>query len=235
MADGRDSTGSGERAGSVSLPLQGGSVHCGGRRGVRAKRWPVGVDEVGRGPLAGPVVAAAVVLHPRRIPEGLRDSKQLTARRRERLAAQIREGAAAWCIASAEVEEIDRLNILRASLLAMTRALAGVVSDGPAERALVDGRELPELPSGIVRAEAVIGGDSSVAAISAASILAKVWRDEHMVQAHACYPAYGFEQHKGYPTPAHLQALRSSGPCPLHRRSFAPVGAVLDAREGVTP
>ncbi|MEM9385843.1 MAG: ribonuclease HII [Pseudomonadota bacterium] len=200
---------------------------------MRARRWPIGVDEVGRGPLAGPVVAAAVVLHPRRIPDGLRDSKKLTARQRERLAAELREQATAWCIASAAVEEIDRLNILRASLLAMTRALAGVVSDGPADRALVDGRELPKLPQGVGRAEAVIGGDASVASISAASILAKVWRDEHMVQAHACFPAYGFEKHKGYPTRAHLEALREAGPCVLHRRSFAPVHAALkELREG---
>lgn len=209
-------------------------MHCGGRRGVRAKRWPIGVDEVGRGPLAGPVVAAAVVLHPRRIPEGLKDSKKLTVRQRERLAGEIRERATAWCIASAAVEEIDRLNILQASLLAMTRALAGVVSDGPADRALVDGRQLPTLPEGIGRGEAVIGGDATVASISAASILAKVWRDEHMVEAHARFPAYGFEKHKGYPTRSHLEALRDAGPCVLHRRSFAPVGAALrELSEGV--
>ncbi|MEO0421729.1 MAG: ribonuclease HII [Pseudomonadota bacterium] len=209
-------------------------MHCGGRRGVRARRWAIGVDEVGRGPLAGPVVAAAVVLHPRRVPEGLKDSKKLTARQRERLAGEIREQATAWCIASAEVEEIDRLNILQASLLAMTRALAGVVSDGPADRALIDGRQLPTLPEGVARAEAVIGGDATVASISAASILAKVWRDEHMVQAHARFPAYGFEKHKGYPTRSHLEALRDAGPCALHRRSFAPVDAALRERtEGV--
>jgi ribonuclease HII len=220
-----------EPGGTAGVCERGG--YAGGNRSAGdagPTRWPAGVDEVGRGPLAGPVVAAAVILDPARVPPGLRDSKRLTPRRRRLLAEAIRADAFAWCVARAEVGEIDQLNVLRASLLAMTRAIAGLeVLPGHVQ---VDGRELPELPPGVQRADAVIGGDASIASISAASILAKVWRDEHMARVHAEHPAYGFERHKGYPTPDHLQALRAHGPCPLHRRSFAPVAAALAERDG---
>ena len=177
-----------------------------------------GVDEAGRGPLAGPVVAAAVILDPRQSIAGLADSKKLTARRREQLFDQIQDKALCCAIGQASVEEIDRLNILQATLLAMQRAVAGLRLV-PA-RVLVDGNRLPRLP---MLAEAIVGGDAKVPAISAASILAKVHRDRWCEQIDAEYPQYGFAAHKGYGTAAHLAALRQHGPTPWHRRSFAPV------------
>lgn len=181
-----------------------------------------GVDEAGRGPLAGPVVAAAVILDPRQGIAGLADSKKLTARRREQLFDQIQDKALCCAIGQASVEEIDRLNILQATLLAMQRAVAGLRLV-PA-RVLVDGNRLPRLP---MLAEAIVGGDAKVPAISAASILAKVHRDRWCEQIDAEYPQYGFAAHKGYGTAAHLAALRQHGPTPWHRRSFAPVAQAL--------
>ena len=177
-----------------------------------------GVDEVGRGPLAGPVVAGAVVLDPERPIEGLRDSKELTAARRDELAAEIRERAHAWALGRAEVAEIDRINILRAALVAMRRAVEGLPLG--VRVAYIDGNIAPTLPCASV---AVVGGDAKVPAISAASIIAKVARDGEMTVAATCYPGYGFECHKGYATAAHLDSLRRLGPTPLHRRTFAPV------------
>jgi ribonuclease HII len=177
-----------------------------------------GVDEAGRGPLAGPVVAAAVILDPQRPIAGLADSKKLSAVRREKLAVEIREKAIAWCVAEASVEEIDAINILQATLLAMQRAVAGLALT-PAE-ALIDGNRCPALA---IPARAIIGGDATVAEISAASILAKTVRDAGLLELHAAYPQYGFDRHKGYGTAAHLAALREHGPCPEHRTSFAPV------------
>ncbi len=181
-----------------------------------------GVDEAGRGPLAGPVLAAAVILDARRPIEGLADSKTLSAARREQLAEAIRRYAMAWALGSATVEEIDRMNILQASLLAMQRAVQAL-SLAPDE-AWVDGNCAPALAC---RVQTIVHGDATVAAISAASILAKVARDAEMVALDACFPAYGFAQHKGYPTPAHLAALAVHGASPVHRRSFAPVRKVL--------
>ncbi|HOW61386.1 MAG TPA: ribonuclease HII [Candidatus Contendobacter sp.] len=181
-----------------------------------------GVDEVGRGPLAGPVVAAAVILDPARPIAGLADSKTLSPLRREQLATEIRAKALAWALGRAEVAEIDRLNILQASLLAMQRAIAAL-SIVP-EQALVDGNRCPPLAC---PCRAIVKGDATVPAISAASILAKVARDAEMGELHERYPRYGFAQHKGYPTAAHRDALRRFGPCPEHRRSFAPVAAAL--------
>ena len=177
-----------------------------------------GVDEVGRGPLAGPVVAGAVVLDPERPIEGLRDSKELTAARRDELAAEIRERAHAWALGRAEVAEIDRINILRAALVAMRRAVEGLPLG--VRVAYIDGNIAPTLPCASV---AVVGGDATVPAISAASIIAKVARDGEMAAAATRYPGYGFECHKGYATAAHLDSLRRLGPTPLHRRTFAPV------------
>lgn len=177
-----------------------------------------GVDEAGRGPLAGPVVAAAVILDPAQPINGLADSKALTARRRESLAAAIRARALAWALGVADVEEIDSINILQATLLAMQRAVAGLAV--PPGRVLVDGNRLPRLECD---AEAVVGGDASVAEIAAASILAKTARDATMRDLDRLYPLWGFAAHKGYPTPAHLAALRTHGPSPCHRRSFSPV------------
>ncbi len=181
-----------------------------------------GVDEAGRGPLAGPVVAAAVVLDPARPIAGLADSKTLAPQRREALAGEIRARAWAWAIAQAEVDEIDRINILQASLLAMQRAVAGLKLEP--ELVLVDGNRAPALPCAV---RTIVKGDVLEPAISAASILAKVTRDALMREMDCRYPGYGFARHKGYPTPEHLEALRRLGPCPLHRRSFAPVMAVL--------
>ena len=181
-----------------------------------------GVDEAGRGPLAGPVVAAAVILDPRQPIAGLADSKKLTARRRERLYDEIRAKALCCAVAEASVEEIDRLNILQATLLAMQRAVAGLRL--PPAKVLVDGNRLPQLA---VRAEAVVGGDARVPAISAASILAKVTRDHWCQEFDRQYPAYGFARHKGYGTVEHLDALRAHGACPQHRRSFRPVSELL--------
>ncbi|MCB1965227.1 MAG: ribonuclease HII [Candidatus Accumulibacter sp.] len=182
-----------------------------------------GVDEAGRGPLAGPVVAAAVILDPARPISGLNDSKKLTALQRAALAEQIRATALAWAVAEATVEEIDRVNILQASLLAMQRAVVALAgADGPVvpSHALVDGNQCPRLPCSV---EAVVGGDGKVAAIAAASILAKTTRDAGMRVLHDIYPEYGFDRHKGYPTALHLKALREHGACLAHRRSYAPV------------
>ena len=181
-----------------------------------------GVDEVGRGPLAGDVVAAAVILDTARPIAGLNDSKKLSPRRRESLACEIRENAAAWAIARASVEEIDRLNILQASLLAMHRAVAAL--NPQPGYVLVDGNRLPRWP---YASEPVVRGDARVPAIAAASILAKVQRDGELVALEQCYPGYGFAQHKGYPTRAHLDALRRLGVTPAHRRSFGPVRDLL--------
>jgi ribonuclease HII len=181
------------------------------------------VDEAGRGPLAGPVVAAAVVLDPDRYIAGLRDSKKLSAAQRERLADEIRSRALDWSLGRADADEIDRLNILQATLLAMRRAVEALRL--PPLRVLVDGNVCPRLT---VDCEAVVRGDSTVPAISAASILAKVARDAEMQRLHAVYPAYGFDGHKGYPTSAHLEALGRVGPCPEHRRSFAPVRRAIE-------
>ncbi|WP_137885120.1 ribonuclease HII [Pseudomonas sp. 2FE] len=182
-----------------------------------------GVDEVGRGPLCGAVVTAAVILDPRRPILGLNDSKKLSEARRETLFDEIREKALAWYIARAEVEEIDRLNILHATLLAMQRAVEGL-SVTP-KLALIDGNRCPQLA---VPSAAVIKGDSQVPAIAAASILAKVSRDREMLVLDAQYPGYGLAGHKGYPTPLHLEALQRLGPTPIHRRSFAPVRKLLE-------
>ncbi|OEO26711.1 ribonuclease HII [Pseudomonas sp. J237] len=183
-----------------------------------------GVDEVGRGPLCGAVVTAAVILDPARPILGLNDSKKLTEARREMLFDEIREKALSWCIARAEVEEIDQLNILHATMLAMQRAVEGL-SVIP-KLALIDGNRCPKLN---VPSASVVKGDSSVAAIAAASILAKVSRDREMLALDAQYPGYGIAKHKGYPTPVHLEALRRLGPTPIHRRSFAPVRNLLDS------
>jgi ribonuclease HII len=189
-----------------------------------------GVDEAGRGPLAGPVVAAAVILDDRQPIAGLADSKVLSPRKRERLFDEIRAKALACCIAEASVEEIDRLNILQASLLAMRRAVEGLRL--VPRRVLVDGNQLPVLN---MLAAAIVSGDAKVPAISAASILAKVYRDRLCLALDRDYPDYGFAAHKGYPTAAHLAALRQHGACPVHRRSYAPVRAVLLAADGGTP
>jgi ribonuclease HII len=177
-----------------------------------------GIDEAGRGPLAGPVFAAAVIFHPGRPIDGMRDSKLLTAAARERLAADIRSHSLAWCIASADVVEIDTLNILQATLLAMRRAVEGL-GVAPSE-ALVDGNRCPALNC---RARAIVKGDRDVAVISAASILAKTARDALLIELDRSFPGYGFARNKGYGTPEHLAALEQLGPCDVHRRSFAPV------------
>ena len=181
-----------------------------------------GVDEAGRGPLAGPVVAAAVILDPRQPIDGLNDSKKLTAARREMLAVEIREKALAWAVAEASVQEIDRINILQASLLAMQRAVSGL-SLMP-EKALVDGNKCPVLACPV---EAIVGGDGKLAAIAAATILAKTVRDALMQELHVLYPQYGFDRHKGYPTALHLAALREHGISPVHRRSYGPVAQLI--------
>ena len=181
-----------------------------------------GVDEAGRGPLAGPVVAAAVILDSSRPIDGLNDSKKLSAKRREALAGEIRAKALAWAVAEASVDEIDRINILQASLLAMQRAVAGLAIN-PA-KALVDGNQCPDLSYPV---EAIVGGDGKIAAIAAASILAKTIRDAGMLELHATYPMYGFDRHMGYPTAVHLTALREHGVSPVHRRSFRPVAQLV--------
>ncbi len=181
-----------------------------------------GVDEAGRGPLAGPVVAAAVILDDTQPIAGLADSKALTALRRERLFDEIRAKALCCSIAQASPEEIDRLNILQATMLAMQRAVEGLRLKPV--KVLVDGNRLPRLD---MLSEAIVGGDAKVAAISAASILAKVHRDRLCDALHEAFPRYGFAGHKGYGTPEHLQALREHGACPQHRRSFAPVAAAI--------
>ena len=189
-----------------------------------------GVDEAGRGPLAGPVVAAAVILDDLHPIAGLNDSKKLSASRREALFDEIRAKALCCSVAEASVEESDRLNILQATLLAMRRAVQGLRLK-PA-KVLVDGNRLPPLE---VLAEAIVGGDAKVAAISAASILAKVTRDRQLVELHARHPEYGFDRHKGYGTADHLAALRRHGALPVHRRSFAPVAQALAAGPGAQP
>ena len=188
---------------------------------VAAPVQTAGCDEVGRGPLAGDVVAAAVILGSS-VPEGLNDSKKLTERRRERLFDEIRASAVAWSIGRASVEEIDRLNILNASLLAMKRAVESL-SPLP-DHVLVDGNKLPAWQ---FSAEAIVGGDGSIPAISAASVLAKVTRDREMVQLDEEYPGYGLAKHKGYPTAQHLDALARLGVTPIHRRSFGPVARLI--------
>lgn len=195
----------------------------GGFEFERGAALVAGVDEVGRGPLAGDVVAAAVILDPNRPIAGLADSKKLSAKRREALAEQIRDSALAWCVARASVAEIDELNILQASLLAMSRAVAGL-STQP-DFCQIDGNKLPKgLPC---PAEAIVGGDGKVAAIGAASILAKVQRDQELVELDQRFPQYGFARHKGYPTAEHLAALAEHGVTDQHRRSYAPVRLAL--------
>ena len=181
-----------------------------------------GVDEAGRGPLAGDVFAAAVILDPAHPIVGLADSKKLSEKKRDALALEIKAHALAWCIAQASVEEIDRINILRASLLAMKRAVEGlqVVPD----EVLVDGLHCPDVA---FPTQAIVKGDSKVAEISAASILAKTARDADMLRLHAIYPQYGFDRHKGYPVPEHLMALAAHGVTPEHRRTYAPVRKFL--------
>lgn len=181
-----------------------------------------GVDEAGRGPLAGPVFAAAVILDPAKPIAGLRDSKKLSEARRDALAVQIKKQALAWAIASCSEAEIDALNILQATMLAMRRAIEGLHIQPTL--ALIDGNRCPVVG---VRTEAIVQGDDKVAAISAASILAKTARDAVLVVLHAQYPQYGFDQHKGYPTTLHLERLRQHGVSPVHRKSYAPVRALL--------
>lgn len=192
-----------------------------------AQRWSVngliaGVDEAGRGPLAGPVVAAAVILDDLAPIDGLADSKQLTAKQRDHLFDEIRAKSLCFAVAQASVEEIDRLNILQATLLAMRRAVDGLRL--PPKLVLVDGNRLPRLP---MRGEAIVKGDALITAISAASILAKVTRDRWCFDYDLQYPAYGFAQHKGYGTAQHLAALQAQGACPQHRKTFRPVTEVL--------
>ena len=177
-----------------------------------------GIDEAGRGPLAGPVFAAAVILDPGKRIRGLKDSKLLTAERRDELAVEIRANAIAWAVASADAQEIDTLNILRATLLAMRRAV-DALAVAPVE-AVVDGDRCPTLPCPV---HAIVKGDRFVASISAASILAKTARDALLVELDVLYPQYGFAQNKGYGTPEHIAAIDRYGPCPIHRRSFTPV------------
>ena len=186
-----------------------------------------GVDEAGRGPLAGPVFAACVVLRDDDAISGIADSKKLSPARREELAVQIRGRATAWAVASASVEEIDTHNILRASLLAMRRAVEQLAVEP--HQVLVDGLHCPQVRFPVM---AVVRGDDRIAAISAASILAKTARDAVMLELHARYPEYGFDRHKGYPTPDHLAALRRFGVSPVHRRSFAPVRALCAPVQG---
>lgn len=185
-----------------------------------------GVDEAGAGPLCGDVVAAAVILNPDDPIAELNDSKKLSEKKRERLFDEIRERALDFCIASASVEEIDTLNILNARMLAMSRAVAGLRL--PCDHALIDGNRLPELS---VPADAIIGGDAKVAAISAASVLAKVQRDRDMIAMDEQYPGYGFAKHKGYGTKVHLEALAALGPCAIHRKTYAPVKKAMLAHD----
>jgi ribonuclease HII len=196
---------------NLSLFTYGGEIIC-------------GVDEAGRGPLAGPVFAAAVILDPERPISGLRDSKKLTAGRRELLAEQIKANALAWAIAECSETEIDSLNILQATMLAMRRAVEGLSM--PPTLALIDGNRCPVLD---IRSEAIIKGDDKVPAISAASILAKTARDAALQVLHEQYPHYAFDQHKGYPTALHMARLRLHGVSPVHRQSYAPVRALLVA------
>lgn len=182
-----------------------------------------GVDEAGRGPLAGPVIAAAVILDPSRPIDGINDSKKLSESRREALYEAIQEKALCWAVGRAEVDEIDSLNILHATMLAMTRAVQAL--SPAAEHALIDGNRCPELGC---TSQAVVKGDQRVLSIGAASIIAKVTRDREMLTLHEQYPDYGFNQHKGYGTKVHMAALEMHGATPLHRRSFAPVRRVIE-------
>ena len=188
--------------------------------------WVCGVDEAGRGPLAGAVVAGAVVLDPENPIAGLKDSKKLSATRREFLFEQIQLKAKAWGIGEASPTEIDEINILQATMLAMRRAIEDLTTrlGGWPDKALIDGNRCPELP---ISAEAIVKGDTKEPAISAASILAKVTRDRQMMALHELHPQYGFAQHMGYPTEAHFAALKEFGACDQHRRSFSPVRNVL--------
>ena len=212
-----------DRAGSAKEARQSGGRDL--RRNTSNKRQitTAGVDEAGRGPLAGPVVAAAVILDPRRPITGVADSKTMSAGRRQKLSTDIRRLAAAWALAEATAEEIDTLNILGATMLAMKRAVEALKPQP--DLVLVDGLHCPSLGCA---ARAIVKGDASVESIAAASILAKVHRDEQMVELAGRYPGYGFERHKGYPTAAHIEALGRLGVSPLHRRSFAPVKRQLD-------
>lgn len=191
--------------------------------------WICGVDEAGRGPLAGSVVAAAVILDPLKPIEGLKDSKKLTAKVRDELFDIIIRDSKAWCIAEATAAEIDAINILQATMLAMKRAIEGL--EKPLgrlpDKALIDGNRCPKVN---IEMEAIVKGDSKVQAISAASILAKVTRDRDMQVLHEAYPMYGFNQHMGYPTPMHFDALKEFGPCPAHRKTFAPVREVMETK-----
>ena len=190
------------------------------------EQFVCGVDEVGRGPLCGPVVTAAVILDPARPIEGLNDSKKLSEKKRDALFDEIREKALAWYIARADVAEIDELNILHATMLAMQRAVEGL-SVKP-DLALIDGNRCPKLSC---RAEAIIKGDGKVPEIGAASILAKVARDREMAEMEKLYPGYGIGGHKGYPTKVHMEALKKLGATPIHRRSFRPVREAIEAAE----
>ena len=184
--------------------------------------WVAGVDEVGRGPLAGAVVAAAVILDPQQPIEGLADSKKISEKKREQLSEEIKLKSLSWCIARAEVNEIDEINILQASLLAMARAVAGLTIQP--HKVLADGNKKPDVPC---ECEAIIKGDEKIPAISAASIIAKVARDHEMMVLDGVYPGYGFSKHKGYPTREHIKALRELGVTAIHRRSFGPVKLLL--------
>ena len=190
--------------------------------------WICGVDEAGRGPLVGAVVAGAVVLDPNNPIEGLKDSKKLTAARREYLYEQIMEKAKAWGVGEASPTEIDEINILQATMLAMRRAIEDLTTrlGSWPDKALIDGNRCPELP---IAAEAIVKGDTKEPAISAASIVAKVTRDRQMMSLHERHPEYGFAQHMGYPTEAHFAALKQYGACDQHRRSFSPVRKVLES------
>ncbi len=209
------------------------SLRATGRRGESGQsglslafdtRLVCGVDEAGRGPLAGPVVAAAVILDPMRAIDGLRDSKKLSQARREALAIVIRECSIGWAIGQASVDEIDQLNILQASLLAMRRAVEALPVVPTLAR--VDGNQAPRLACGV---ELIVGGDATESCISAASIVAKVERDRLMLLLHSLHPEYGFDRHKGYGTALHLESLKRHGPCSAHRRSFSPVREVLSS------
>lgn len=191
--------------------------------------WICGVDEAGRGPLAGSVVAAAVILDPLKPIEGLKDSKKLTAKVRDELFDIIIRDSKAWCIAEASAAEIDAINILQATMLAMKRAIEGLEKTlgRLPDKALIDGNRCPKVN---IEMEAIVKGDSKVQAISAASILAKVTRDRDMQVLHEAYPMYGFNQHMGYPTPVHFDALKEFGPCPAHRKTFAPVREVMETK-----
>jgi len=188
-----------------------------------------GVDEAGRGPLAGPVVVAAVIIDPRRPIRGLDDSKKLSEKRREGLFPQIMEKSLAWSIVEVDADEIDRVNILQATLIGMQRAVTRLI---PAPSlALIDGNQAPDLDCDV---KTIVHGDSLEPAISAASILAKVARDRLMKEFHLCYPCYGFDRHKGYPTAEHLRLLEENGPCAIHRKSFAPVRNLIQSPSPVS-